>query len=168
MDDVGKTCSLQCVLVVTSWLTRCLMFLLFPCNLNGVFFLTGFNVETVEYKNISFTVWDVGGQDKVCRFSSVPYCLSWEFFENVWLEQVSNWSKLTWVFYMIANVTWFLPRTPLHQVFSLGMFVPGLVNVIQYQWTSNHWMLNFGMHWLALMIVLKKCGTKCNVFWAVI
>ncbi|KAF3556881.1 hypothetical protein F2Q69_00018152, partial [Brassica cretica] len=24
-----------------------------------------FNVETVEYKNISFTVWDVGGQDKV-------------------------------------------------------------------------------------------------------
>uniref|UniRef100_A0A4W5KFL9 Uncharacterized protein n=1 Tax=Hucho hucho TaxID=62062 RepID=A0A4W5KFL9_9TELE len=22
----------------------------------------GFNVETVEYKNISFTVWDVGGQ----------------------------------------------------------------------------------------------------------
>eukprot|EP00834_Sanchytrium_tribonematis_P006089 NODE_418_length_7796_cov_0.461868.p10 type:complete len:101 gc:universal NODE_418_length_7796_cov_0.461868:871-569(-) len=40
----------------------------------------GFNVETVEYKNISFTVWDVGGQDKIrplwrhcisnlCRFS---------------------------------------------------------------------------------------------------
>ncbi|CAI5971608.1 unnamed protein product [Closterium sp. NIES-65] len=24
----------------------------------------GFNVETVEYKNISFTVWDVGGQDR--------------------------------------------------------------------------------------------------------
>ena len=30
-----------------------------------VFFYTGFNVETVEYKNISFTVWDVGGQDKI-------------------------------------------------------------------------------------------------------
>ena len=27
----------------------------------------GFNVETVEYKNISFTVWDVGGQDKVLK-----------------------------------------------------------------------------------------------------
>lgn len=27
--------------------------------------MVGFNVETVEYKNISFTVWDVGGQDKV-------------------------------------------------------------------------------------------------------
>uniref|UniRef100_A0A3P8RA01 ADP-ribosylation factor 5 n=1 Tax=Astatotilapia calliptera TaxID=8154 RepID=A0A3P8RA01_ASTCA len=25
----------------------------------------GFNVETVEFKNISFTVWDVGGQDKI-------------------------------------------------------------------------------------------------------
>jgi len=25
----------------------------------------GFNVETVEYKNLRFTVWDVGGQDKI-------------------------------------------------------------------------------------------------------
>ena len=25
----------------------------------------GHSVETVEYKNISFTVWDVGGQDKI-------------------------------------------------------------------------------------------------------
>jgi ADP-ribosylation factor protein 1 len=25
----------------------------------------GFNVETVKYKNLSFTVWDVGGQDKI-------------------------------------------------------------------------------------------------------
>ena len=29
----------------------------------------GFNVETVEYKNISFTVWDVGGQDKARFFA---------------------------------------------------------------------------------------------------
>ena len=34
----------------------------------------GFNVETVEYKNISFTVWDVGGQDKcVTRAARVPF-----------------------------------------------------------------------------------------------
>jgi GTPase SAR1 family protein len=26
----------------------------------------GFNVETLEYKNIAFTVWDVGGQEKLC------------------------------------------------------------------------------------------------------
>lgn len=25
----------------------------------------GFNVETVEYKNIFFNVWDLGGQDKI-------------------------------------------------------------------------------------------------------
>jgi ADP-ribosylation factor protein 1 len=28
-------------------------------------YFPGFNVETVEYKNIQFTVWDVGGQDKI-------------------------------------------------------------------------------------------------------
>lgn len=32
---------------------------------NLLFVLLGFNVETVEYKNICFTVWDVGGQDKI-------------------------------------------------------------------------------------------------------
>ncbi|MDP2438824.1 MAG: ADP-ribosylation factor-like protein [archaeon] len=25
----------------------------------------GFNVETVEYKRVSFTVWDIGGQDRI-------------------------------------------------------------------------------------------------------
>merc|ERR1719486_127289 len=25
----------------------------------------GFNVETVEYKNITFQVWDIGGQDRI-------------------------------------------------------------------------------------------------------
>ena len=38
-----------------------------PWWLNFTFVQTGFNVETVEYKNISFTVWDVGGQDKVSQ-----------------------------------------------------------------------------------------------------
>lgn len=35
----------------------------------------GFNVETVEYKNLKFTVWDVGGQDKVgiALSESVPH-----------------------------------------------------------------------------------------------
>ena len=43
-----------------------LLFLInFPNNLKLKSFLTGFNVETVEYKNICFTVWDVGGQDKI-------------------------------------------------------------------------------------------------------
>lgn len=33
--------------------------------ISSIWFVPGFNVETVEYKNISFTVWDVGGQDKI-------------------------------------------------------------------------------------------------------
>merc|ERR1719469_1759288 len=27
----------------------------------------GFNVERLEYRNLSFTVWDVGGQDRIRR-----------------------------------------------------------------------------------------------------
>ena len=34
----------------------------------------GFNVETVKYKNISFTVWDIGGQ--VCYLFSC-HCTKW-------------------------------------------------------------------------------------------
>mmetsp|Transcript_17818 Transcript_17818/g.20208 ORF Transcript_17818/g.20208 Transcript_17818/m.20208 type:complete len:177 (+) Transcript_17818:119-649(+) len=25
----------------------------------------GFNVETIKYKNLAFTIWDIGGQDKI-------------------------------------------------------------------------------------------------------
>uniref|UniRef100_A0A8D2JNI9 ADP-ribosylation factor 4 n=2 Tax=Sciuridae TaxID=55153 RepID=A0A8D2JNI9_SCIVU len=40
----------------------------------------GFNVETVEYKNICFTVWDVGGQDKIRPL--------WRhYFQNTQLEE---------------------------------------------------------------------------------
>lgn len=28
-------------------------------------FYLGFNVETVEYKNLKFTIWDVGGKHKL-------------------------------------------------------------------------------------------------------
>lgn len=31
----------------------------------------GFNMETVQYKNVSFSVWDVGGQDKVFFFDYI-------------------------------------------------------------------------------------------------
>lgn len=54
---------------------------LYPAIFDSLIFI-GFNVETVEYKNISFTVWDVGGQDKIrplwrhCEFES-GFWLSW-------------------------------------------------------------------------------------------
>ena len=31
----------------------------------GFILSTGFNVETVEYKNVKLTIWDVGGQNKI-------------------------------------------------------------------------------------------------------
>lgn len=41
----------------------------------------GFNVETVKYKNIAFTVWDIGGQ--------VRYFITILFFESS-LERASK------------------------------------------------------------------------------
>lgn len=34
-------------------------------SIENLFHKEGFNVETVEYKNINFNVWDLGGQDKI-------------------------------------------------------------------------------------------------------
>lgn len=31
----------------------------------------GFNVETVEYKNLTLTVWDIGGQEKIRQLWNV-------------------------------------------------------------------------------------------------
>lgn len=44
----------------------------------------GFNVETVVYKNVSFTVWDIGGQDKIVCF------LIWQLFilNNLFFREV--------------------------------------------------------------------------------
>eukprot|EP01006_Ploeotia_vitrea_P045055 TRINITY_DN66893_c6_g2_i1.p1 TRINITY_DN66893_c6_g2~~TRINITY_DN66893_c6_g2_i1.p1 ORF type:complete len:191 (+),score=9.02 TRINITY_DN66893_c6_g2_i1:225-797(+) len=42
--------------------------LLFKLKLGEVLHTTptiGFNVETVQYKNLSFTMWDIGGQDRL-------------------------------------------------------------------------------------------------------
>ena len=52
----------------TKYLIQLSKFVVYTCffTQNKIFFSSlGFNVETVEYKNISFTVWDVGGQDKI-------------------------------------------------------------------------------------------------------
>ncbi|CAL4150482.1 unnamed protein product, partial [Meganyctiphanes norvegica] len=42
-----------------------ILFKLKCCRVFSLLVYLCFNVETVEYKNISFTVWDVGGQDKI-------------------------------------------------------------------------------------------------------
>lgn len=55
---------------VSSFLTSCLIFLKISQQLGELVTTIptiGFNVETVQYKNIEFTVWDVGGQHKIRR-----------------------------------------------------------------------------------------------------
>merc|ERR1712216_808748 len=38
-----------------------------PFVIMGGLFTIGFNVESVQYKNIEFQVWDIGGQEKLRR-----------------------------------------------------------------------------------------------------
>lgn len=59
----------------------------------------GFNVETVEYKNISFTVWDVGGQDKIRPlwrhyFQNTQVSHNFNFYTCI-LKILSWWAKNT-------------------------------------------------------------------------
>lgn len=62
--------------------------------------LTGFNVETVEYKNICFTVWDVGGQDKIRPlwrhyFQNTQVQGVWEDVDRDKLPQLwQGWSRI--------------------------------------------------------------------------
>ncbi|CAG2168382.1 unnamed protein product [Oppiella nova] len=55
----------------------------------------GFNVETVEYKNISFTVWDVGGQDKI-RPLWRHYFQNTQYWFNVETVEYKNISFTVW------------------------------------------------------------------------
>jgi len=41
------------------------MFIILYIYVYNEYINKGFNVETVKYKNISFTVWDVGGQNSI-------------------------------------------------------------------------------------------------------
>ncbi len=64
-SSLGKTTilyKLKLGEIVTTIPTIGKLYFLFQNILKFFFVLIGFNVETVEYKNISFTVWDVGGQ----------------------------------------------------------------------------------------------------------
>lgn len=98
-------------------------------------------METVEYKNISFTVWDVGGQDKVCRCSSL------------WMLNLSirYWDVLTsslLCFFMSVNrALLFLSFSLLKQVFWLlcGFSFPSFLFIFYYyQWRG--FALIFGVY----------------------
>lgn len=50
---------LPCIVSIES--SRCTYSDIYFCDLQ----FAGFNVEKVQYKNVEFTVWDVGGQEKL-------------------------------------------------------------------------------------------------------
>ena len=59
------------------------------CIYNILEIFIGFNVETVEYKNIKFTVWDVGGQDKVTNISIFNFIYLYIFIKMFeWLIKI--------------------------------------------------------------------------------
>lgn len=71
LDAAGKTTIRMSILATECPCKRCPRFsqiIVYKLKLGEIVTTIptiGFNVETVEYKNISFTVWDVGGQDKI-------------------------------------------------------------------------------------------------------
>lgn len=76
MDAAGKTTilyKLKLGEVVTTIPTIGECFTVFLRSSPDFDVVVGFNVETVEYKNISFTVWDVGGQDKVSPTTTTTF-----------------------------------------------------------------------------------------------
>lgn len=74
-DRRGRLNNTECVgsSSSTTGTTRSLRCQLKPCLSCAVSLAIGFNVETVQYKNIKFQVWDLGGalSQRLC-FSSSP------------------------------------------------------------------------------------------------
>lgn len=63
----------------------------------------GFNVETVEYRNVSFAVWDVGGQDKI---------------RGLWKHYFQNTQGLIFVVDSVDRGRISEARTALHRILS--------------------------------------------------
>ena len=59
----------------------------------------GFNVETVSYKNLNMTIWDVGGQDKVAQ-----------------QRRITDWRSLTIAPSDSSTVAPLLPEHPGHHL----------------------------------------------------
>lgn len=80
-----------------------------------IYIYVGFNVEALEYKNIRFTVWDVGGQDTVWT-----YALKFIHYYCFHLCMLNDFlSKWIWnVHFSQELVQQVVVRTWLHGLFS--------------------------------------------------
>ena len=80
--------------------------ILVSCNGYELLF-AGFNVETVEYKNISFTVWDVGGQDKIRPLWRHYFQnTQGKLFAGSWLRNVVQYGSTVKVSSIFLSIFW--------------------------------------------------------------
>ncbi|CAD6333447.1 unnamed protein product [Miscanthus lutarioriparius] len=139
----------------------------------------GFNVETVEYKNISFTVWDVGGQDKI---------------RPLWRHYFQNTQGLIFVVDSNDRERVVEARDELHRmlnedelrdavllVFANKQDLPNAMNAAEitdklglHSLRQRHWYIQStcatsgeglyeGLDWLSNNIANKKCEPKFHV-----
>lgn len=64
-DEIGSRRSGVADFSCVAIFGRCVLDNLMETMPSLAYLLAGFNVEKVQYKNVLFTVWDVGGQEKL-------------------------------------------------------------------------------------------------------
>lgn len=56
-----------------------------------LYYSIGFNVETLHFKGINFTTWDVGGRDKIVRnnrgYNNLSICITIATFMEALLSE---------------------------------------------------------------------------------
>ncbi|KAL6861801.1 hypothetical protein ACP4OV_017501 [Aristida adscensionis] len=75
----------------------------------------GFNVEKVEYKNVAFTVWDVGGQDKL---------------RPLWRQYLSNSDALIYVVDSLDRERIGVAREELHAIIQDPLMLNSVILVL--------------------------------------
>lgn len=130
----------------------------FPFLIRCWFLKTGFNVETVEYKNISFTVWDVGGQDKVGNFAAVCFFLFLCFFGLIYVFSYLNNLKrhlyreaLLFVWYNYLNIS----------CKGIGKKKKKITDIFLWLWLLCPWLVDRGC--LAQVVLLLFFFSKKNI-----
>ena len=139
----------------------------------------GFNVETVEYRNLEFTMWDVGGQDRIralwsCYFhgtSAVIFVVDSSDRERMMKDTEEHKSARTEVHKLMCNPE--LADAHL-LVYANKQDLPGAMSVSEItkaldldKIRNRHWFvqgasaitgngINEGLDWLAEMIAKDK------------
>lgn len=113
----------------------------------------GFNVETVEYKNISFTVWDVGGQDKIRPLWRHCKCFQIYSADLYWLQYVMQISRTPKVSFSWSTPT--IGSESLRHVRSVRNFSAER-KTAAYQWTVQRMLSEDELRDALLLVFANK------------